>query len=228
MIWKLLLAWLGGSIFLAGAQRKPPEIVAVRSAERRFHPVFKSNAVPAALRAKMEQFTWHSGCPVPIEELRAVTVSYWDFGGMPQNGVLVVNQEVEKDVRRVFRKLFQHGFLIERMEPVEDFGGDDVRSMQANNTSSFNCRDATGKPGQFSNHSWGRAIDINPLTNPYVKGEKVLPVQGRSYLARDRAYPGAVLPNGFAERVFRRRGWQWGGNWTDRQDYQHFEKPVPH
>jgi len=71
------------------------------------------------------------------------------------------------------------GFQIERITPIEEFNGDDDASMAANNTSAFNCRDVTGQPGKFSNHSWGRAIDINPLINPYVKGDKIYPPEGR-------------------------------------------------
>lgn len=83
----------------------------------------------------------------------------------------------------------------------------------------------TGQPGRFSNHSWGRAIDINPLTNPYVKGDKVLPPEGRQFLDRTRAYPGAILAGSWVVKLFEEHGWTWGGSWTDRKDYQHFEKP---
>jgi len=93
------------------------------------------------------------------------------------------------------------------------------------NTSAFNCRDTTGRPGVFSNHSWGRAIDINPLTNPYLKGDKVLPPAGKAFLDRTRASPGAILAGSFIVNLFQKRGWTWGGSWKDRQDYQHFEKP---
>ena len=157
-----------------------------------------------------------------------LTVSYWNFEGTPQTGTLLVNRTVSKDLRKIFRKAFRHGFMIERVEPVENFGGDDNRSMEANNTSSFNCRDVTGQPGKFSNHSWGRAVDINPLTNPYVKGSTVLPPEGQKYLDRNRAYIGGILPDSYLVRAFHKKGWTWGGSWTDRKDYQHFEKPEPH
>jgi hypothetical protein len=110
------------------------------------------------------------------------------------------------------------------MVPIEQYGGDDNASMAANNTSAFNCRDATGKPGVFSNHSWGRAIDINPLTNPYVKGDRVLPPEGRRYLDRTKEFKGSILKGGLVVREFEKNGWAWGGRWPDRQDYQHFEK----
>ncbi len=169
--------------------------------------------------------TWHSGCPVPPSNLRMLTLSYWDYQGKAREGRLIVNREVADEVAAMFKELYAHKFPIEKMQPIEQYGGSDDQSMAANNTSAFNCRDKTGLPGQFSNHSWGRAIDINPLTNPYVKGTKVLPPAGRAYLNREREYTGGIQKGGFVVELFRKHGWEWGGNWKDRQDYQHFEKP---
>jgi hypothetical protein len=175
--------------------------------------------------AKVRKTTWHEGCPIPPDDLRRLTIRYRNFDGHPASGILIVNKDLAAEVQAIFAELFNHGFLIERMLPIEDFDGSDDRSMAANNTSAFNCRDITGVKGKFSNHSWGRAIDINPLTNPYVKGDKVLPPGGRSYLDRTRTYPGGILSGSFIVNAFAKRGWTWGGSWPDRQDYQHFEKP---
>ncbi len=172
--------------------------------------------------------TWHAGCPVGPDQLRQLTLSYWNFEKVPMTGVLVVDKDVAEEVVGIFRELFQHRFLIEKMTPVEDYQGSDDASMAANNTSAFNCRDITGQPGKFSNHSWGRAIDINPLTNPYVKGDKVLPPAGAKYLDRTKEFPGSILADSFIVKRFAEKGWTWGGSWSDRKDYQHFEKPVAH
>lgn len=157
-----------------------------------------------------------------------LTLSYWDYQGKPATGKLIVNKKVSRQAAGIFKRLFEHGFLIEKMIPIEEYGGSDDASMAANNTSAFNCRDITLRPGVFSNHSWGRAIDINPLTNPYVKGDKVLPPEGRIYLDRTHAAPGSILADSYIVKLFERKGWKWGGTWTDRQDYQHFEKPARH
>jgi hypothetical protein len=188
-------------------------------------PVFKSQPVPAPLLERIRHTTWHPGCPVAPEDLRQLTLAYLDFDGKQRTGTLLVNKDLADEVVRIFQSLFQRGFLIERMVPVEDYGGDDGASMAANNTSAFNCRDTTGKPGTFSNHSWGRAVDINPLTNPWVRGDKVLPPDGRRYLDRTRAFKGSILKDSFVVQEFEKAGWTWGGRWPDRQDYQHFEKP---
>lgn len=191
-------------------------------------PAFRIDPIPASLLEKIRSTSWHEGCPVSPEDLRQLTLSFRDFQRKPATGVLIVHKDVAPEVLQIFRDLFRHGFLIEKMTPVEDYRGDDDASMAANNTSAFNCRDVTGQPGKFSNHSWGRAIDINPLTNPYIKGDKVLPPEGRQYMDRTRSFPGSILAGSFTVKRFLKAGWQWGGGWTDRKDYQHFERPVPH
>jgi hypothetical protein len=200
-------------------------VIAVGMSAAQPRPAFKSEPISGPLLDRIRHTTWHPGCPVAPEDLRQLTLTYLDFDGKQRTGILLVNKDLADEVVRIFQSLFQHGFPIERMAPIENYGGDDDASMAANNSSAFNCRDATGKPGIFSNHSWGRAIDINPLTNPYVKGDKVLPPAGRKYLDRTRAFKGSILKDGFVVREFEKAGWTWGGRWPDRQDYQHFEKP---
>ena len=207
------------------ARGESPEIVALTTAFPGVPARFALEPLRGEFLRAVSRTSWHAGCPVGPEDLRRLAVPFWDFGGRPTWGVLVVNAKLAGEIEAIFGELFAHGFLIEGMLPVEDFGGSDNASMEANNTSAFNCRDVTGLKGKFSNHSWGRAIDINPLTNPYVKGEKVLPEAGRAYLDRTRAYPGGILRDSFVVRVFAKHGWTWGGAWPDRQDYQHFEKP---
>jgi len=103
------------------------------------------------------------------------------------------------------------------------YEADDDRSMAANNTSAFNCREVTGRPGVWSEHAYGRAIDINPIQNPYVtsKGD-VLPPAGAEYVDRSRTAPGMIHEDDAVVRAFRGVGWVWGGSWTSVRDYQHF------
>ncbi len=155
-----------------------------------------------------------------------VTLSHWTFHAVPALGQLIVHEQVCDDVVAIFSRLFAHGFLIERMRQIEDFGGDDDLSMACNNTSAFNCRPMTGRPDTFSRHSWGTAIDVNPLYNPYVRGDTVLPEAGRLYLDRGRAYPGVVLDGSFIVELFTSQGWVWGGAQSSFKDYQHFEIDI--
>jgi len=182
--------------------------------------------ITAPLLDKMHATTWRPGCPVPIEDLRQVKVPYWTFERKPATGILIVHKDLAGEIEAIFKDLYKKKFLIERITPVEEYGGSDDASMAANNTSAFNCRDVTGKPGKFSNHSWGRAIDINPLTNPYVKGDNVSPPAGRAYLDRSKNHPGSILKSGYVVGRFKKAGWTWGGDWLDLKDYQHFEKAA--
>lgn len=195
-------------------------LVALDAAEFRVGPI-----APTLLE-KMRKTTWRSGCPASPEDLRQVSVTHWNFQKKRTTGVLIVHKDVAQEVSAIFRDLFRRGFQIERMTPIEEFNGDDDASMAANNTSGFNCRDITGQPGKFSNHSWGLAIDINPLINPFVKGDKVYPPAGRQYLNREREVAGSINSGSYVVKRFTKAGWEWGGDWSSSKDYQHFEKPA--
>lgn len=214
------------AMLIAGATiiAESPEIFTRKKAKF----ISRVDPIPAPLLERMRSTTWHRGCPVSPEDLRQLTLTYWNFKEQRETGTLIVNKTVADEVTKIFHDLFTHGFLIERMTPVENYNGSDDASMAANNTSAFNCRDVTGQPGKFSNHSWGLAIDINPLTNPYIKGDKVLPPEGAKSLDRTKAFPGSILANSFTVEKFTKAGWTWGGTWSDRKDYQHFEKPAEH
>jgi hypothetical protein len=203
----------------------PPEIVALTSARNGFEARATRLRISDDLLTQIRKWTWRPGCPVPPADLTLLRVSYWDFSGKPQNGEIVVNRAVADDLESIFSRLFDHGFLVERMSPVENYEGSDNESMDANNTSAFNCRDVTGQPGKFSNHSWGRAIDINPLTNPMILHGKPLPPDGARYTDRTVAHPGSILAGSFIVKLFEEHGWTWGGTWAN-PDYQHFEKPA--
>lgn len=122
----------------------------------------------------------------------------------------------------VFRALFDARFPVEQVRLVDEFGGDDDQSMAANNTSAFNCRLATGSQ-RWSEHAYGRAVDINPVQNPFVtRSGAVLPPEGTAHTRRDPATPGLITADGPAVAAFGAVGWQWGGDWSTGKDYQHF------
>jgi hypothetical protein len=128
------------------------------------------------------------------------------------------------EVVSIFKVLFDQRFPVEKMKLVDDYQGDDDASMADNNTSAFNCRFVPGKPGVFSKHSQGRAIDINPRINPMVMGQAVAPPAGARFLDRQAKVPGLLRKGSPAVLEFTRRGWTWGGAWESLSDYQHFEK----
>lgn len=150
-----------------------------------------------------------------------LTVRHWGYDGKVHDGRLVVAASQVTRLAGVFSDLYANRFPIERMVPVDAYGGDDQASMRANNTSAYNCRTVAGT-SKLSNHAFGLAVDVNPLHNPYVRGDSVDPPEGRPWADRSRRDPGMIHPGDATVQAFADRGWQWGGYWSSGQDYQHF------
>jgi hypothetical protein len=169
--------------------------------------------------------SWRAGCPVGPADLRLLTMSYWGFDGQPHTGTMVVNAAVVTSVFRVFDQLYVEHFPIRRMEPTSAFGGSDPASMNADNTSAFNCRYAVapGKP-TWSAHAYGEAIDVNTVENPYLEGGTVMPAAGVAFVKRSPYRPGMAVPGGQLVDAFASVGWLWGGRWTSSPDFQHFSR----
>ncbi len=180
--------------------------------------------VPETVAARMRQHSWRAGCPTDIADLSYLRVSYVGFDGAVRQGELVVHKDLAAEVISIFKQLFDQRFPIEKMKLVDEYRGDDDASIADNNTSAFNCRFVPGRPGVFSKHSQGRAIDINPRINPMVSGGAVMPPAGAQFLDRRAKVPGILREGGPAVVEFVRRGWTWGGTWKSLKDYQHFEK----
>ncbi len=187
--------------------------------------IARTSRIGPALRARMTA-SHRAGCPVPLSGLRHLTVSYVDFGGRSRTGELVVAAEDADGLVSVFRKLYAARWPIARMRLVDVYDGDDGRSMAADNTSAFNCRRVAGSDS-WSEHAYGRAIDLNPVRNPYVQASTVDPPAGRAFASLDRSAdaevpPGVVKADDVVVRAFAAIGWTWGGDWSSSKDYQHF------
>jgi hypothetical protein len=168
-------------------------------------------------------YSWHPGCPVAPAQLRRLSVAYWDFDGRAHTGALVVNADAVSDLVHVFARLYAARFPIRRMRPIDAYHGRDEPSLEADNTAAFNCRYAVAPgPKRWSAHAFGRAIDVNPVENPYLEGGRVHPRRGRAFLDRSRRRPGMAVRGGLLVRAFAGVGWAWGGRWAGSPDYQHF------
>jgi D-alanyl-D-alanine carboxypeptidase len=178
-------------------------------------------ALDAALRRSMTGVSWHPGCPVPLAGLRLLRLSYWGFDGQVHEGELVVNADAVHAVRTAFRRLFGARYPIRRMRLVEAYGGSDERSMLADNTSAFNCRGVPGSTA-WSQHAYGRAVDLNPFENPEVRGTAVDPPAAAAWADRSRSGPAVIHHGDAAWQAFAAAGWAWGGDWSYPLDYQHF------
>lgn len=182
----------------------------------------RAHRIGAPLRERMAGVSWHRGCPVGFRRLRLLTVRHWGFDGRVHRGRLVVHRDSARPMLRVMRRLYRLGYPIRRMRLVDAYGADDHRSMAADNTSAFNCRFVAGRPGVWSEHAYGHAIDVNPVENPYVAGTHVSPPAGAPFARRGRHRRGMIHLGGPVARAFRAIGWEWGGDWAGARDYQHF------
>jgi D-alanyl-D-alanine carboxypeptidase-like protein len=184
---------------------------------------FQSSATPldAALRGSMTGVSWRPGCPVPLASLRLLRLSYWGFDGRVHEGELVVNADAVAAVRTAFRLLFEARYPVRRMRLVEAYGGSDERSMLADNTSAFNCRGVPGSSA-WSQHAYGRAVDLNPFENPEVRGTAVDPPAAAAWTDRSRTAAAVIHHGDAAWQAFAAAGWTWGGDWSYPLDYMHF------
>jgi hypothetical protein len=172
----------------------------------------------------MRQHSWREGCPTPITQLSYLHLSHFGYDGNIHEGEIVVHKDFADEVLAIFKVLFTLRFPIEKMRLIDEYLGDDDASMADNNTSGFNCRFVMGKPGVFSKHSLGHAIDINPRTNPMLMDGVVYPPMGSAFVDRKQQVKGMIRNNDQVVREFTRRGWTWGGTWFSMKDFQHFEK----
>lgn len=193
---------------------------------------FKASITPITPNIKsamLQGNSYRSGCPVPFSSLRYIRLSYIGFDNKEHMGDLIVNKSVTNDVVQIFKELYNVRYPIRKMELVSNYNGDDFASIEADNTSAFNCRVVAGT-NRWSKHSFGKAIDINPLENPYVannghtahiKSLRYLRRVHRGNSANQRAL---ILKSDFIVKLFQKYGWRWGGSWRCCKDYQHFDK----
>jgi hypothetical protein len=199
-------------------------VVGAASPSGRELPAFRGSvsALSPAVRQSMTGVSWRPGCPVGLDELRLVRARYVGMDGRAHTGRIVVQRDVATEVVAVLRRLYASRFPIRRMVPVDAYGGSDYRSIEADNTSAFNCRYVDGTT-RWSEHAYGRAIDLNPIENPYVTaGGTTSHPASRSFLRRAPYRPGMAVEGGAVVRAFDAVGWGWGGRWSGARDYQHF------
>lgn len=177
--------------------------------------------LPPEVRDWMTGRSWRAGCPVGLDALRLVELTHWRFDGDLGIGHLVVHRDVADPIVDAFAEIYSARFRIERIELVDRYDADDARSMAANNTSAFNCRTVAGT-SRWSEHSYGTAVDLNPVQNPYVTSSSVQPPAGRAYVDRREVRLGMIVDDDPVVGAFTRIGWGWGGHWSSYKDYQHF------
>jgi D-alanyl-D-alanine carboxypeptidase len=227
----VLVSVMAAGVLLAQCTVAPPPLVArpspsaTASSTTSAPPAPSGRTVQPVTAAELGA-SWRPGCPVEPAQLRRVDVEHIGFDGQTHRGELIVHEYLVPEVITIFELLYRLGFPIEKIRTADHYpAANDELSMEDNNTSAFNCR---GIPGtnQWSQHAYGRAIDLNPLLNPCIYASGALqPQNAAPYLDRGRTDPGLLHDGDPAVHVFTDRGWRWGGNWTTPIDYQHFELP---
>lgn len=185
---------------------------------------FYSDIISDEIFDRMEGHSFNSKTPITRDELRYVHVLIYGVDEQPHVGEIVVNKCIAEDVLDIFRELYESKYMIEKMNLVDDYGADDNASMIVNNTSGFNTRKIMGTE-EMSRHSYGMAIDINPLYNPYVVSDaEVYPATARQFVDRDGNFDMKIDESDLCYKLFIEHGFTWGGNWENIKDYMHFEK----
>ena len=194
------------------------------AAQEVFAQSFEYYPIDKEIENRIKGISWKQNNNVELEDLSYVKVTYWGFDEKPHIGELIVNKDIGQEVTEIFGELFAAKFPIEKIKLIDEYDAVDSKSMEDNNTSAFCYREVEGKPGTLSKHSYGIAIDINPVQNPYVYKEKISPEAGKDYVDRSKVSKGMIVKDDVVYKAFTSRGWTWGGDWKYEKDYQHFQK----
>jgi len=202
----------------------PEELVRKTGAEN----FFRVMEIPDSVFDLMKGRSYKSDCTVLRDDLRYLLCLHKDIDGVIRVGEMVLNKCIADEVLDIFRELYRNSYPIERMRLVDLWDADDEKSMSDNNSSSFNFRFISHSK-TVSKHGLGMAVDINPLYNPYHKvtqdgAEIIEPATGAPFLDRSADFNYKILEGDLCWTLFSRCGFEWGGSWTSRKDYQHFEK----
>lgn len=173
---------------------------------------------------------WKQECPIDLERLQLLNLSYYDFAGIEHNdGQIIIFDVLAQKALNIFQTLYDNKFPINKIKLIHHYNYSDLKSMEDNNSSAFNCRKIKDS-NKFSLHSYGMAIDINPLQNPFIDNTDLIiePPEGKNFLDRSNLRPGMVenkLANGYRViDIFKNNKFSiWGGDWNFPIDYHHFQ-----
>ncbi len=212
------------SIWKAGTVVTPAEIE-----KYGIEKCFVSTKIDERIQRRIQGKSYKKGCTIPLADLRYLKILHYTRNGEIRLGEMICHKDISDDLIDIFRTLYTARYPIERMMLVDEYGADDERSMTANNTTCFNYR-TVANSHTLSNHSKGRAVDINPLYNPHVKRlrngtTRTSPAAGKPYADRTRTFDYKIDTQDLCYKEFTRHGFRWGGHWKHSKDYQHFEKP---
>ena len=196
---------------------------ASKEVEVKSEPVFSYTSLSNEHIEKIMGKSYQSNNKIQLEDLAFLQITYWGFDDKEHLGELIVNKKVAEEVAEIFKELHKEKFPIDKIRLIDEYDGQDDLSMADNNSSAFCYREIADSNGKLSNHGYGIAIDINPIQNPYVKNDTILPKEGEGYLDRNNIRKGMIVKGDPCYKAFKKRGWDWGGEWKSLKDFQHFE-----
>jgi len=171
---------------------------------------------------------------ISLSDIRYLKLIHYNFDHELQVGELIVNTQLAEEFCEIFLELYEAGYEIQSMYLIDNYWtGDgatsDTASIEENNTSAFCYRSATNSY-TLSNHAYGCAIDINSQQNPSVtyRGGKAYwyHENASDFIDRDSGLPHVITHEDICFKIFTAHGFEWGGDWDNPKDYQHFEKPL--
>lgn len=189
---------------------------------------FRSYEIDDELFNRIYGLSYKEYCDIPLEDLRYLKVLHYGFDQQIYVGELMVDADIADKFLYIFKELYLNAYEIDKMFLVDNYGADDTWSIENNNTSAFNYRVSTLDGITLSNHAFGRAIDINPIQNPYVNvyswgldtyHDKSIPYMNRE----DTSLEHMITHDDLCYKLFIEQGFSWGGDWENPIDYQHFE-----
>lgn len=213
--------------------------------EKSFNPIIDSlvdrdTAIDLPYLKKVVKIIGDATCPIDIDgivkELELITIPYYSFDNQIHVGQVVVNESIVEDLIDFLELAFIYRFPFGKMIPLSDKQfwdpaakmWSDIISMNENNCSGFNLRRIAGTD-KLSKHSYGMAVDFNPMLNPcfYLEDHTQEPIKGNydinqsgTFTDNEEGNPiGYKLTNFLIER-----NWIWGGNWNTLKDNHHFQK----
>ena len=172
--------------------------------------------------------SFKDNCTLPREDLRYIHILHVDINGQKHEGEMICNKHISETLIKIFRKLYEEKYPIEKMVLIDEYDADDETAMEDNDSSCFNFR-FIAYTKKISKHGLGLAVDINTLYNPYIKvvdGKTIIqPKTAEKYIDRNKNFDYKIEINDLCYKLFIENGFQWGGDWEDRKDYQHFDLP---
>ena len=175
---------------------------------------FTAESIPQNIKDKISGVSYRENNDVALDDLAYLKVLHYDFQGHTGKGELIANKKLAKELLQIFSELYDKNYPIEKIKLVDEFNADDEISMTNNNSSCFNYR-VIADTNTISMHGMGRAVDINPLYNPYIVGEKVMPKAGEPYADRSKDFLYKIDESDICYKIFKKYGWLWGGHWKN-------------